>query len=1381
LSRVFQQHGGQQYCAIGSVKSNIGHAESAAGIAAVTKVLLQMQHRELVPSLHSEVLNPHIDFAKTPFVVQRERAFWSPPRWEGQEHARIAGISSFGAGGANAHLIIEEYQSQEERAWTKTGYAEPEMIVLSARSEGQLQECVQQLVEVLERQQWGDEQLANIAYTLQVGREGMEERLALIVASIDELKVRLKAVLQGRQQEYHGIWRGRVKGGRELQELFVGDDELERVLGKWIERKKYEKIGQVWVMGVTVPWQRLHREKPVHRISLPTYPFARQHYWVPLTATNERGFFQKKTATAVEAQQSSGVSPVLDHNELLYIPQWQHVPQRENTSVSLVHHNVVLIVASASASSIAKTIYGWYQHNEPTLQIIQVELGHQTVQLSDSVWQCDINDPQALASCVQHYKGIDCLYFVSNVQIGPVELDSLTYEQQHDEISLLRLVKALRYHHSTSERADCYIVTQDNYSIGGTSINPYGGGITGLAYAIAQGDHRLAVRNIDISAEDLLQTETQAELKALIWKEPSSDRGDVVKFKAGSRYKQTFLNLAHKSSIDIKGIRHKGVYVILGGSGTIGKIITRYLMQKYQAHVIWIGRKAETAPYIQEQRDLLQSLGEPPLYIQADVTDPQQMQAALGRIKEHYPTIHGAIFSGLVFQLENTVHKTTEEEFRTIFDVKAVGSINFYKAFEREHIDFLCYFSSAQAFSFSGAANLSAYASGITFADTFAHYLQAHAHFPVGVLNWGFWKSSLEEMPVSKNTGVLEDSEGCEYFETFVSLLQQKICQQIVCMRASDFVQKLMNKENENIAIAETYAPSVATTLQTQTRFERDTYDVMRLQSYPEDFEYWISKLLLAQLTSMGIFQGPGGEIVESSSRAKVVGKYQRYLMECIEILIQSGDVRRDSKLVVPAKGLLSKMEQARIWSQWDNIKESYLENPEWKARVLLIDMCMRALPEILRGNIQATDVLFAESSKDVIEGIYRNNVLSDHFNDLMAEITVSYVQQRRTQNPDARIRIIEVGAGTGSTSAAMFARLQPYAEHIEYCYTDISQSFLLQAKEQFGASNPYVTYQRWNVEKPLEGQHIEPYSYDIAIATNVLHATSTIAHTLRNIKAALKTNGILLINELMRKQPFITLTFGLLDGWWLYKDEVLRIPGSPLLSPSMWRKALEAEGFQHVMFPAIAADVIGQQIVIVESDGLIRKVRQEGQTNQKAILQRATPQHVERSVSPKAPKMGSGEQLKEEIERILAEELSRTLKIPVDSIEYDDALFDYGIDSILAVSFINQVNGRLGIKINTASLFDYTTVEQLTRYIVEAYRGQLETEGIESNEPFESVGGQAETPLSKVEYTVSCEKDTVQVVDHLDHIEELERKFLSREISTDELIAAVKVLKQAE
>jgi acyl transferase domain-containing protein len=150
LAQAFEQDTSERgFCALGSLKSNIGHAESAAGIAAVTKVILQMKHRTLVPTLHVDVLNPRIEFANSAFRVQGELAQWRRPvltiDGRAQERNRIAGVSSFGAGGANAHIIIEEYETAQSEASPHP--ARPAIIVLSARDEESLLARAAQLLE----------------------------------------------------------------------------------------------------------------------------------------------------------------------------------------------------------------------------------------------------------------------------------------------------------------------------------------------------------------------------------------------------------------------------------------------------------------------------------------------------------------------------------------------------------------------------------------------------------------------------------------------------------------------------------------------------------------------------------------------------------------------------------------------------------------------------------------------------------------------------------------------------------------------------------------------------------------------------------------------------------------------------------------------------------------------------------------------------------------------------------------------------------------------------------------------------------------------------------------------------------------------------------
>ncbi|CAN7772038.1 amino acid adenylation domain-containing protein [Rhizobium leguminosarum] len=288
LAQAFQQDTTDaQFCAIGSVKSNIGHLEAAAGIAAVTKVLLQLKHQQLAPSLHAEELNPNIDFAKTPFTVQQSLGPWARPVVEiagrRQEYPRIAGISSFGAGGANAHIIIEEYVPAP-RASAPVRPHGPVAVVLSAKNEERLQAQAAQLIQAVEARGFTDADLADIAYTLQIGREAMEVRLALVADSLEEMTSKLHRYSQGDEQ-IEGLYRGEVRRAKDMLAPFNADEDLRKAIEAWVAKGKLSKLLDLWVKGLAFDWNSLYAAHKPRRISLPTYPFARERYWVPANAT----------------------------------------------------------------------------------------------------------------------------------------------------------------------------------------------------------------------------------------------------------------------------------------------------------------------------------------------------------------------------------------------------------------------------------------------------------------------------------------------------------------------------------------------------------------------------------------------------------------------------------------------------------------------------------------------------------------------------------------------------------------------------------------------------------------------------------------------------------------------------------------------------------------------------------------------------------------------------------------------------------------------------------------------------------------------------------------------------------------------------------------
>ncbi len=339
LSKAFGLNGTTQSCWIGSAKSNIGHCESAAGIAGVTKVLLQMKYGKIAPSLHSGVLNQNIDFATIPFVVNQELRDWKKPIIEGTEYPRIAGISSFGAGGSNAHVLIEEYvekgsgfrvQGSElgKGKGIGKGKGKSALIVLSARNKERLKEYAKKLLKYVSRHLTPDTSLlsdnspqttdhstqatdnrsrpprrvvnhgksstlttdhcsltpdtsllSDLAYTLQVGREAMEERLGMVVHSMEELEEKLRGFIAG-DEDMEDLYFGQVKRNKDTLAVFAADEDLQKAIDAWIVKGKYNKLMDLWVKGLMFDWGKLYGDTKPQRISAPTYPFARERYWV---------------------------------------------------------------------------------------------------------------------------------------------------------------------------------------------------------------------------------------------------------------------------------------------------------------------------------------------------------------------------------------------------------------------------------------------------------------------------------------------------------------------------------------------------------------------------------------------------------------------------------------------------------------------------------------------------------------------------------------------------------------------------------------------------------------------------------------------------------------------------------------------------------------------------------------------------------------------------------------------------------------------------------------------------------------------------------------------------------------------------------------------
>lgn len=240
-------------CYLGSIKSNIGHLEYGAGVVGMIKVILQIRHRKIAKSLHCDTVSPLIDLKRTPYRIAQQAVDWEVPAGQ----TRIGGVSSFGFGGANAHVVIEEYVDLASGHGSENDDI-AQLLVFSARNADSLHATLQAYPEFLSKTDRSVDTLRRIAHTLQIGRAAMQERVAFVARSIDEFDEMLKGFLQEKDNFYHRkVFRGSNKSGSG-DKLDIGDTQAgQEFMRRLVETGEVEKIAELWANGAKLDWRIL--------------------------------------------------------------------------------------------------------------------------------------------------------------------------------------------------------------------------------------------------------------------------------------------------------------------------------------------------------------------------------------------------------------------------------------------------------------------------------------------------------------------------------------------------------------------------------------------------------------------------------------------------------------------------------------------------------------------------------------------------------------------------------------------------------------------------------------------------------------------------------------------------------------------------------------------------------------------------------------------------------------------------------------------------------------------------------------------------------------------------------------------------------------------
>ncbi len=291
LSRLFRSETERrQFCAIGSVKNNIGHLDIAAGMASLIKVAMTLKSGRIPPCVNFATPNPKIDFETSPFHVNTDAIEWSQ-----SATPRRAAINCLGIGGTNAFMVLEEPPRRPDPVRTP---AVPRIVVLSAKTEAALWRKVTDLAAWLDA--GNDAHLDDIAFTLATGRNLFEHRCVVVTSDVVDLVAKLKRLARHKRAPDCFVGSGVERTGsatpgldefaRFLVEQIAGGLSAEEIHGK------LQALADLFCRGATLPFDALFSGSGARRIALPTYPFERRRFAIP--ALPQRGRAQSTTAVA---------------------------------------------------------------------------------------------------------------------------------------------------------------------------------------------------------------------------------------------------------------------------------------------------------------------------------------------------------------------------------------------------------------------------------------------------------------------------------------------------------------------------------------------------------------------------------------------------------------------------------------------------------------------------------------------------------------------------------------------------------------------------------------------------------------------------------------------------------------------------------------------------------------------------------------------------------------------------------------------------------------------------------------------------------------------------------------------------------------------------
>ena len=458
----------------------------------------------------------------------------------------------------------------------------------------------------------------------------------------------------------------------------------------------------------------------------------------------------------------------------------------------------------------------------------------------------------------------------------------------------------------------------------------------------------------------------------------------------------------------------------------------------------------------------------------------------------------------------------------------------------------------------------------------------------------------------------------------------------------------------------------------------------------------WIRRTLV----QLGAFQAPGeSHTVESLLAGCGIGSgYQKLVHAWLGRLTHAGLIRQVGATFM-AIDALSLPDMPQMISEADRLFEG--------DRIFLdyVLRCGENLARILTGRMSPLETLFPAGDFTLAEDLYERAPMAEYFRAIGRAALEGFVRARR----GGTFRVLEIGAGTGSTTSALLPVLPPDAT--EYCFTDVSDIFLNHAERKF-AAYPFVRYGRLDIEQNAGEQSYPAGNFDVVVATNVLHATRDIRATIAHVRSLLAPGGILLLCEATEYLAWFDVTTALVEGWQRFEDG---LRGEyPLISSEAWKSALLDAGFEAVsVFPEAGspAEVLAQRVLVARNNAAMR-----GSGERRLVRASAAPhaaagremqQPEERSEAGSALLAALREappvQRHDQLVSLMRRQIAEMLRLPsADDVERKRRLTELGMDSLMALEFSGRLRKVLQLDrpLSSTLIFDHPTLDALATYV---------------------------------------------------------------------------------